>query len=62
METVGGKSWPVLYKKNIVEILRRQVECNEDVTSNRRHNGPGASCHPVNFKWFENAEASRYSR
>lgn len=45
VETAGGNSLPVLYKKDTMGILRNQLllACNEDVTFRRRHNGRGAA-------------------
>lgn len=63
-ETVLGSSRPVLEKKNIVEILWKQVKLvyNQDGTVHRRHNGWRAVCHPVKSKWFENIEAAAVRR
>lgn len=64
VETVGGSSQPLLYREDIVEIFREQVvvACKKDVTFRCRHNGRGASFHPVISKWFQYSEVITVQR
>lgn len=64
LETVQENIRIVLYKKDVVELLQKQVllVCNEDVTSGRRHNGLGAPCFPVIVKGFKNVEVVTVQR
>lgn len=59
IEAVEGNCWPVLYKKNTVEIIiRKQVflACNGVATFRRRHNGRRAACHPSTSRAVEEGE------
>lgn len=59
VETLCQNNWLVLYKNDVVDILRNQVflKCNEDVLFRRRESsyqlGQGAACHPIRSKVFK---------
>lgn len=56
VETVWENCRTVLYKNDIMEIIRKQLfmACNVDVMFHRRYNEQRAVCPPVDSKSFEN--------